>query len=166
MFALVATSIAGEIKKEKRGLLGLGIAGFTDINGGYATAPLAHLTAAPALVNSYAPPALAAASLAPLTAAPALTQSYPAPAFAAASLAPWTSASLAASALRTTPVLATQTYIPSAPAPASTVQQVAQRVHQHTHTVERVNVPVPYQVDRTVVKHVPVDRPVPQVNHY
>lgn len=35
--------------------------------------------------------------------------------------------------------------------------------HTHTHTVERVNVPVPYAVDRTVIKHVPVDRLIPQV---
>lgn len=79
MLALVATSMAGESKKEKRGLLGLGDASFYS---------------APAVYN----------------AAPVVT-----------------------------------------------------KVSQHTHTVERVNVPVPYAVDRTIIKHVPVDRPVPQV---
>ncbi|XP_055297036.1 cuticle protein 16.5-like [Sitodiplosis mosellana] len=34
--------------------------------------------------------------------------------------------------------------------------------HQHTHSVERINVPQPYPVERTIVKTVGVDRPVPQ----
>ena len=41
-------------------------------------------------------------------------------------------------------------------------QTVGINHHTHTHSVERVNVPVPYTVDRTVVQTVPVDRPVPQ----
>lgn len=34
--------------------------------------------------------------------------------------------------------------------------------HQHTHSVERVAVPQPYPVERTIVKTVGVDRPIPQ----
>lgn len=72
MFALVATSMAGSAKKEKRGLLGLADAGFSGIHGGFA-APLATSYAAP-LATSYAAP------LTSYVAAPALATSYAAPA--------------------------------------------------------------------------------------
>lgn len=102
--------MAGETKKEKRGLLGLGNASF-----------------------------LSAGAL-PLAASAPLLSAGPAPLLGAAPLA-YAAAPLAAAPLAAAPIL-----------------------KQHTHTVERVNVPVPYPVDRTVVKHVPVDRPVPQVS--
>lgn len=96
MFALVATSMAGPAKKEKRGLLsGAEFAGAGFAGAGYAAGP------------SFAIPSYAA----PL-AAPAL--------------------------------------------PATQIQ--------NTQSVERVNVPAPYPVERTIVKTVGVDRPVPQVN--
>lgn len=90
MCALIATSMAGVAKKEKRGLLGLGDAAF---NGGFAHHEFAHgLSAAP------------------------LIQAHHAPLFAA----------------------------------------------EHTHSVQRVNVPVPYPVERINEQIIPVDRPVPQ----
>lgn len=68
MFALVATSMAGQTKKEKRGLL-LGDASFNGIHGGFAHGYAGHgYAAAAAPLTSYAAPALA---------------SYAAPAFAA-----------------------------------------------------------------------------------
>lgn len=107
MFALVATSMAGQAKKEKRGLLGLANPGLVGYSAYSAPAPLAYSSglavAAPLSVAAYSAPAIA-------------------------------------------PVA------------------VAQQVHQHTHTVEKVNVPVPYPVERTIVKHVAIDRPVPAVN--
>lgn len=100
MFALVATSMAGPAKKEKRGLLpGAAFAGAGYAGAGYAGAGLAG--AGYAAGPSFAIP------------------SYAAP-------------------------LAAQI--------------------QNTHSVERVNVPLPYPVERTIVKTVGVDRPVPQVN--
>lgn len=163
MFALAATSNAGQTKKEKRGLL--------HENHGLQIAPaLAAAPLAPALAHSYAASVFAAAPLANLGAAPAPAHSFAAPALATSPLAAapalHASSVLAASALaHHASLVHERAYISSAPIPASTVQQVAQHVQQHTHVIERVNIPVPYQVDRTVVKHIPVDRPVPQVSH-
>lgn len=96
MFALVATSMAGPAKKEKRGLLpSAGFAGAGLAGAGYAAGP------------AFAIPSYAA----PLAAALPATQI------------------------------------------------------QNTQSVERVNVPVPYPVERTIVKTVGVDRPVPQVSN-
>lgn len=60
-------------------------------------------------------------------------------------------------------VLTVSTYAAPALATSYAAPAIATQ-HHHTHSVERVNVPVPYPVERTVVKTVGVDRPVPQVN--
>lgn len=96
MFALLATGLAKDDKRDKRHLV-TGFSGYSGLGTAYA-APVATIAAAPVATIAAAPVA----------------------------------------------------------------QTVAVNHHTHTHSVERVNVPVPYTVDRTVVQTVPVDRPVPQ----
>lgn len=106
MFALVATSMAGEFKNQnKRGLI---------------------QTATNQAPASFAPSQPLAASYGTPLSIPAAVHAVPAP-------------------------------LP--PLPQTLPIQV-----QNTNSVERINVPQPYPVERTIVKAVGVDRPIPQVN--
>ena len=121
MFALVATSMAGELKKQdKRGLL--------PANELQAPAPAPFVPSQP-LSGPY---------------------KYEAP-----------SAAAPAQATYAVPAPLPQAPLAQAPLP---LQQAVQTQVQKTQSVERFNVPVPYPVERTVVRTIGVDRPVPQVN--
>lgn len=120
MCALVATSLAGDSKKEKRGLLpshGLG----HELHGFHQSEALlgAPLSGGPLAASPFSGALLAA------PAQPAFAHGIAAPALELA-------------------------------------QPIAHVPAIHTHSVERVPQPYPVPVDRTIVKHVPVDRLIPQ----
>lgn len=128
MFALVATSMAGELKKQdKRGLL--------PANELQAPAPAPFVPSQP-LSGPYKYEAPSASAAAPAPAAYAVPAPLP--------QAPLAQAPLAQAPLQ--------------------LQQAVQTQVQNTQSVERFNVPLPYPVERTVVKTIGVDRPIPQVN--
>lgn len=148
---------SSESKKEKRGLLGL-----------HAASPIAHAASAFPVVHheaSIVPSVpLAESHLTqhiPLNAAP-VHAVHAAPAHAVHGV------SLPQAGLVHAPafhqlnaahlVAPSQQISIAAPAPVAVSRQIAE--HTHTHFVEKVSVPVPYE--KTVVKT--VDRPVPQVS--
>lgn len=115
MFALVATSMAGASKKEKRGVLGLG----ASFDAGY---------------SSYAGKIFSIETL--------LTKSNNMSFYS--SIAGYQS-----------PVFQAAPYYQPAVHPVVPVQ--------HTHSVQRITENFPVHAYRTIVKTVPVDRPIPQV---
>lgn len=121
MFALVATSMAGDLK-EKRGLL--------PSNELQAPAQAPFVPSQP-LRNSYGTQLSAAAP-----------SSYAVPA----------------------PVPAHAQALPAQPLPQALPAQALQTQVQNTQSVERINVPQPYPVQKTIVKTIGFDRPIPQVN--
>lgn len=173
MFALVASSLAGEAKKEKRGLLGLDAglplnagpdgfaAGYPTYAANFQAQPIyneaPHFAQQGFAHQGFAQQGLGHAQLvaAPLAVAPAHTHSvqriaepFPVP--------------FERNFIKTIPIDR------PIPQPFPVVKHVAQPypVPVEHNVIKEIQIPQPFPVIKETIKHVPVERLIPQVNIY